>query len=66
VPSDDWPWHSDDARKVRTNPMHCLLMPPVISEGQGFEAKARLIRELGPEAHLRQLLDTIKATNEQR
>ena len=53
-------WTSEDVRKVLTNPMYCLSTPPVISEGQWIEANARLIRELGPEAYLRQLLDTMK------
>ena len=53
-------WTSEDVRKVLANPMYCLSTPPVISEGQWIEANARLIRELGPEAYLRQLLDTMK------
>ena len=58
MPSDDW--NSDDVRKVLINPMYCLSTPPVISEGQSIEANAKLIRELGPEVYLRQLLDTMK------
>ena len=53
-------WSSEDVRKVLINPMYCLSTPPVIGEGQWIEANARLIRELGPETYLRQLLDTIK------
>jgi hypothetical protein len=53
-------WTSDEVSKVLTNPMYCLSTPPIISEGQWIEANARLIREMGPEAYLRQLLDTIK------
>ena len=53
-------WASEDLRKVLINPMYCLSTPPVVSEGQWIEANARLIRELGPETYLRQLLDTIK------
>jgi hypothetical protein len=53
-------WASEDVRKVLINPMYCLSTPPVVSEGQWIEANARLIRELGPETYLRQLLDTIK------
>jgi hypothetical protein len=56
--SDDW--NSDEAQKALTNPMYSLSTPPVISEGQWVEAIARLSRELGPEAYLRQLLDTMK------
>jgi hypothetical protein len=40
--------------------MYCLSNPPVISEGQWIEANAKLIRDLGPEVYLRQLLDSIK------
>jgi hypothetical protein len=58
IPNNDWT--SEDVRKVLANPMYCLSTPPVISEGQWIEANARLIRELGPEAYLRQLLDTMK------
>ena len=53
-------WTPEEVRKVLGNPMYCLSTPPVISEGQWIEANARLIREMGPEAYLRQLLDTIK------
>jgi hypothetical protein len=53
-------WAPEDVRKVLINPMYCLSTPPVISEGQWIEANAGLIRELGPETYLRQLLDTIK------
>ena len=56
----NYDWTSEDVRKVLANPMYCLSTPPVISEGQWIEANARLIRELGPEAYLRQLLDTMK------
>jgi hypothetical protein len=58
MPSDDW--NADDVRKVLINPMYCLSMPPVISEGQWIEANAKLIRQLGPEVYLRQLLDAMK------
>jgi len=58
MPSDDW--NSDGVRKVLINPMYCLSTPPVISEGQWIAANAKLIRGLGPEAYLRQLLDTMK------
>jgi hypothetical protein len=51
---------SEDVRKFLINPMYCLSTPPVIGERQWIEANARLIRELGPETYLRQLLDTIK------
>jgi hypothetical protein len=53
-------WTSEDVRKVLANPMYCLSTPPVISEGQWIVANAKLIRELGPEAYLRQLLDAMK------
>jgi hypothetical protein len=46
--------------KVLGNPMGCLSTPPVISEGKWIEANARLIREMGPEAYLRQLLNMLK------
>jgi hypothetical protein len=58
MPNSDW--RPEDVRKVLANPMYCLSTPPVISEGQWIEANAKLIRELGPEAYLRQLLDVIK------
>ena len=58
MPSDDW--NADDVRKVLMNPMYCLSAQPVISEGQWIEAHAKLIRQLGPEGYLRQLLDTMK------
>jgi hypothetical protein len=58
MPNDKWT--SENVRKVLANPMYCLSNPPVISEGQWIEANAKLIRDLGPEAYLRQLLDSIK------
>ena len=58
MPNNDWT--CEDVRKFLANPMYCLSTPPVISEGLWIEANAKLIRELGPEAYLRQLLDTIK------
>lgn len=57
-------WTPDDVRKVLVNPANCLSKPPVISEGQWIEANARLIRELGPETYLRQLLDTVKESGQ--
>lgn len=53
-------WTPEDVRRVLLNPRYCLSTPPVISEGQWIEANAKLIRELGPEVYLRQLLDIIK------
>jgi hypothetical protein len=58
MPNDKWT--SENVRKVLANPMYCLSNPPVISEGQWIEANAKLIRDLGPEVYLRQLLDSIK------
>ncbi|AXC09707.1 hypothetical protein ACPOL_0324 [Acidisarcina polymorpha] len=58
MPKNDWT--SEDVRNILLNPKYCLSTPPVISEGQWIEANARLIRELGPEIYLRQLLDTMK------
>jgi hypothetical protein len=58
MPKDNWT--PEEVRKVLGKPMYCLSTPPVISEGQWIEANARLIREMGPEAYLRQLLDIIK------
>jgi hypothetical protein len=58
MPSDDW--NADDVRKVLVNPMYRLSTPPAISEGQWIVANAKLIRQLGPEVYLRQLLDTMK------
>jgi hypothetical protein len=48
--------------KILANPMGCLSMPPVVDEDQWIAANARLIREMGSEAYLRQLLGIIKET----
>jgi hypothetical protein len=53
-------WNENRVRRVLLNPGHCLGKAPAISEGQWIEANAKLIRELGPEAYLRQLLDVLK------
>jgi hypothetical protein len=53
-------WTPDAVRDVLVNPYHCLFKPPTISEGQWIEANAKLITQMGSQACLRLLLDTLK------
>jgi hypothetical protein len=54
------PWTSDDIRYILSDPGYCLSVPPVIPEEQWIEAGVRLIKELGPEAYLRLLLEHLR------
>ena len=61
-------WQEDDLEDIILNPFYAVNLDPMfaqrhvplVSEQMWIDANARMLKELGPEAYLRRLLDVLK------